>query len=284
MTTLPIQTGAAPAGGAGALTKIIGGTLAVLFYLSITAFIVFLILVFVHYAIYPIFNTAGEGGTTAGDGDATYNPYVYPTSKAPSDTAILPRSTDTNALSSTNYTIAFDTYITGAFINDKVPQILLYRKAVNAAAPSTYDLTAGHPFATETTTPNSNIFVWLDPVKNDLYAGVVMLQSDNTTKYMKMTAPIENLPVRQPFRVSLMLTEKLLELYVNGKFQRSIVLPNTPINCEDPFFATPNVIAGTTQDNSAYISNIKYWNTPLSARAIMTDGQPLSSANMYPKT
>lgn len=82
--------------------------------------------------------------------------------------------------------------------------------------------------------------------------------------------PIENIPLRTGFKITMMLSDVLLELYINGELQRSVPLPNPPADLESTsYFYGPPVISR----RSIFTSNLSYWNTMLSASSIRVYGK-----------
>jgi hypothetical protein len=76
---------------------------------------------------------------------------------------------------------------------------------------------------------------------------------------------IQNVPIKTPFRVTIVLTDVLLEVYLNGLLQQSVPL-NLPPTMSDQYslFYGPPALSR----QSVSVSNISYWNTVLTSRAI----------------
>jgi hypothetical protein len=221
-----------------------------LFFFSVIAFLICLVLIILQMMGVPVFSfVAGDGGIIT---------VPVPTTKQTAFTT-APISSDLSCnfvnVSPVQYTLSFDVFIKGDFITADVPRVLLYR------SPYPVTLQTSDSFNTfGTLFGSSNIIVFADPLKNDLY--VAILNSEN--KYV-LSEPIQNVPLRAPFRITLMVSDLFLEIYMNGNlklmmpYSGGIILsPNTSY-----FFGPPPIINGSIQ-----IGNIQYWNTPLASKVI----------------
>jgi len=156
-------------------------------------------------------------------------------------------------------TISMDIYIEGEFLTTTTPRVLLYRSALPVRL---------SPTATEdsltTTFPTSNLIVYLDPLKNDLYVSIL----DENRRRIR-TEPIENVPIREPFRIVVVLSEGFVEVYKNGELVKMMPLPRRPIATppESYFFGPPSIV-----NQNIKVANIMYWNFELSSKAIRTMG------------
>ena len=221
-------------------------------------------------------------------------------------------------LVSSNYTVSLDVFIESDFVNQSIPRVLLYRSANNvvltAADTSIEDIILNMP--------QTNFILYLDPYTNDLMAQVIFLPTTNgsptaspsgsqltrpsgspsgrpnaaaiaaqrTANTAQMTSlkmttismpPIQNVPIRTPFRVTMMLSESLLEVYINGDLQRSVpFLGNTMrlVPTATPFYGPPTIVG-----RSVLVSNISYWSTTLSSKAIRTYGKETLNAAVFSK-
>ena len=87
-----------------------------------------------------------------------------------------------------------------------------------------------------------------------------------------MTMPkIENIPMKTPFRITMMVSDVLLEVYINGELEKSVpLIGGSPLNIQSnsKFYGPPDI---TRQ--SVLVSNISYWNTSLTSHSIRTYGK-----------
>ena len=272
--------------------------LTLLFYTSVTVFVLFLLLVFIHYILYPIFSFSEEEGglisiPTASDKQAAFTGVVA-ASDVGSNLAAIPAYP---------YTVSFDMFVTGQFVTSGTPRVVLYRARVPHTAEITVAGTSLHTAFTDT-----NLLVWLDPIKNDLYVGAVTNTGGNTStstttttttttsidicgnnvdvvpltetvsgNRLESTRAIENVPVRKPFRVTIVCAEKFLEVYINGKLEQSRPLVGKPIAQEGTHFYPPPTRVRT----SVQIANMLTWNRVLKSRECKANGEPIAPASLF---
>lgn len=245
-----------------------GQTFAVLFYLSLTAFIVFLLLVFIHYTMYPILSfSPNDGGIipipTISDRELSY-------SKAP---AAFDVSANFVNLPGSNYTLGADIYLTGDFMLANIPRVVLYR----AIKPVT---TGGTGSTLLTTYPETNFIVWLDSVKNDLYISIIT-QKNGGNNHIQTSEPIENVPVRKVFRLAVVFTPNFVEIYINGKMERSMVIDGTIVTIQEKTLIYSSV--KPIQQN-VMLANLSMWPRVLTAREInVSESSPIKDSLFFSK-
>jgi hypothetical protein len=222
--------------------RAIGG----LFYLSVAALVLFFFLVFLHYTTKPIFafNVGGDGLIEVPTTDQRQVQYE--------NSNTLP----TVPIEFTNlvpypYTIFFNCTLQGDFTTQSTPLVLLYRSAKGAS--DIYNF------------PDSNIVVFIDPFKNDL---TLAFSCENDVQvYSK---PIENIPIRKPFRIGILVTCQYVEVYINGELNETTVLPKKLM--EGPsgakFYGPPQ-----SATNIVKVSNIVYYPEALSPKMIRILGK-----------
>jgi hypothetical protein len=198
-----------------------------------------------------------------------------------------------------NYTVSFDVYVGSDFVNQSVPRVILYRSLAPVVLTATDTTIAG----IARKMPQTNFILYLDPYTNDLNA-VVYVAPMNMNTIMSsisgsasgsasgrpsgsasgsvlastaITMPsIQNIPVRTPFRITMMLSDVLLEIYINGELRKSVPLIGgnplqVPSNAN--FYGPPTIVG-----SSVLISNLSYWNTSLTSKSIRTYGkEPFNS-------
>jgi hypothetical protein len=227
-----------------------GTFISYLFYLSAAAFFIFLLLIFVHFTITPIFSLSPYdkgiiGVSTKQDKELAW-------AAAPPDstmkTAIVnPKSCD--------YTISFDVFVPAAYQPITAPRVLIYRSdaevIMNASAKTENILSIF---------PTSNIMAYIDSSKNDLiiYAVTTMGASGVYTK--EALPPITNIPQGIPFRLSITFMPNYLEVYVNGKLNATTILKGTPVSISSQFWPPPKSVA-----NAVQVGNFYYWPRALMA-------------------
>jgi hypothetical protein len=209
---------------------------------------------------------------------------------------------------SSNHTVSLDVYINNDFINQSVPRVLLYRTLIPVVLSANDTSIAGIILRM----PQTNFVLYLDPYTNDLMATVVCQSSNapsgiplgipsgvprarasaaqNAADAAIMTqvgiktisiAPIENVPIRKPFRITMMLSDVLLEVYINGELQKSVPFNGNVLRvvpAKSHFYGPPAIVG-----QSVLVSNISYWNTSLSSKAIRLYGKESLNASVFSK-
>jgi hypothetical protein len=115
--------------------------------------------------------------------------------------------------------------------------------------------------------PETNFIVWIDPIKNDLYAGVVTQQS-GMAPVMHISEPVKNIPLRTPFRIGFVFDGDFLEIYMNGKLASTLTWQGDVKESLKPFFTPISVV-----DQSIFIANMSYWSRVLRPSDISRAGQ-----------
>ena len=168
------------------------------------------------------------------------------------------------------YTVAMDVVILGEFYTTTSPRVLLYRSnqpVQISPTMTTEDLT--------TKFPSSNLIVYMDPLKNDLYVSVL---AENGARYT--TEPIQNVPLREPFRVIVVLSETFAEVYLKGELVKTLTLPKKALATppEAYFFGPPSLVNQTIR-----VANIMYWNFEVPSKTIRSVGSTTVSTDVFAK-
>jgi hypothetical protein len=249
-----------------------GGIISMLFYGSLYAFVMFLILIVIHFTAFPIFSFSPDDNgfipiPTVSDQQTAYI-------KAP---AIPDLSANFLNVPACTYTVSTDLYLSGDFQASSVPRVILYRSASGNVSPPSTDTKDN----LLTRFPDTNLLIWLDSIKNDLYVSIVTT-SDGTaaTSLLETTPAVENVPIRKVFRISVVFTQQFVEVYINGNLEKSMAVKKPPKTIADrsSFFPVissigPNVL----------ISNLAFWPRALSAREVRAYGKPLTNETFYSK-
>lgn len=233
------------------------------FYLTLVALVIYIILIVTHFVAFPVFSFSPD------------SPGIIPVPTNTSVQVAFAKGPSTPDISCNfknvypiNYTLSMDVFINGTAPLTNVPRVLLYRSSNQVVLPSS--TTTG---TLKTTFPNSNIIVYMDPLVNDLYVAIAD-QAGN----MVTSDPIQNVPLRTPFRVIFMLSEYFLEIYMQGELVQTMPIPNSPISTPPsaPFWGPPAIV-----NQSIRVANIMYWNTSLPAKTIRTYGSIVSSESLF---
>jgi hypothetical protein len=239
-----------------------GSVLAFLFYSSLAIFILFLLTTFIHFAITPIFKLSpSESGIlpiTIGQGPAAASDWC----KKPADGNQKANLGNTKKC---DFTLSVDVFVDRAYSSTPVPRLLFYRADAPVVLPDT---------ATKSSLASiynmSNIYAYVDGIKNDLYICVLTQVGNTITE--ECVPKITNIPVNSAFRVLITYMTNYMEVYVNGKLQQTMKLRGAPIECTRDFYApSPKTI------NTVKVGNLFYWPRMLSAKEATSAGPTLST-------
>ena len=267
-------------------TSASAGTFGTLFIISIVIFIIFLILVFIHYTMFPIFAlSVNDPGVVlipiSSDRELSYK-------KDGIATSTKRRGTDTGNAANTstlpacsNYTIGLDILINGGLTPITYPNVLLYRD-VYTLTDATVAGRTGANAATKTTLhtkyPNTNILVWLDKETNNLNVTLVIKDTGLNEKLQHLPS-IENVPLNKKFRLTIVLADSFIEVYVNGGLQRSMQITgnlksiSTSTAPTDFYPPITSYAVGGVQ-----ISNMSMWPRVITSKEIRAyEASPMSS-------
>ena len=108
-------------------------------------------------------------------------------------------------------------------------------------------------------------------VKNDVYVSAVGVDGAGTSHLLN-SKPIENVPLREPFRIAIVVASGFIEIYMNGELVQTMnlgyPLKNIDGTTKSYYFATPLPVF-----NSVQVANISYWNNILSSKTIRAQHQ-----------
>ena len=240
-----------------------GNILKYTFFFSVVLFLVCIFCIALHFMGVPVFSfVAGDTGIIPVPVPVTIQTAF---SNAPISSDL---SCNFVGVTSTQFTLSFDTFIIGDFVTTNVPRVLLYRSPYPVAL-SSVDTIDTLP----TLFGNSNIVVYIDPLTNDLY--VAVLKTDST--YF-ISDPIKNVPLRVPFRVTLVVSDNFLEIYLNGELQQMMTFNGEIITSPSSnYFFGPPPIA----NQSVHIGNIQYLNAVLTSQVVRLNAQKPFSKSLF---
>jgi hypothetical protein len=256
--------------------------LTLFYYASLALFGLFLVLVFIHYTMYPIFSfVPGDGGIipvpTVSDRQVFY--------KSTRVTSVEP--IPVTDILSVGYTVSFDLFLTSELIGTHAPRVLLYRGSAKRSLTEIQDAAVladnkrYGPYLTGLF-DQSNFVLWVDPMKNDMYLGVVTQSpTDSTRKVMTISDPVQNLPIGRAFRVTLVYTQQFAEIYIDGRLKMTMAISSRPIeNTGDmKLWAVPAV--GTNDFSNVKMASVAYWPRTLSSREVSAEGTPITDSTVF---
>jgi hypothetical protein len=261
-------------------------TFGVLFYIALTIFIIFLLMMFVHFTMLPIFSfSVNDTGfipiPTASDQQTAYK-------KGP------PRydlSANFVKMPACTYTLGADVYLSGIFMGAQIPRVILYRSGVPVSTDSvltgiTDSTSDDDRFKIMNTYLKSkyeytNIIAWLDPLKNDLYVSAITNDPDggSNSKIIQTSRPVENVPIKRVFRLAIVFTPNFLEVYINGKLEQSMPIKNPLIQLSKESYIYPTV---NSIQNNVMIGTLSMWPRVLTAREIdINESKPRNEGTFF---
>ena len=189
------------------------------------------------------------------------------------------------------FSISFDCYLNGTYLSTDVPRVLLYI----GLAPPTITSNGFKEYKKDTVPPqilanadtdilsrfpDTNIIVYADDVKNDLKVGLVTIDAKDT-KYLELAPTITNIPIKETFQITIVVTSVSVEIYKDKKLLYTYILQNklylTPNDSN--FYSPINFIGDTIQ-----IGNIQYFDNNITSSQVRTLTQTLKPALFFTKS
>ena len=234
-------------------------------YSSFAALVLFLILLTIHYTIYPILSFSPNDNGVISVPTLSDKQVQFDKSPAGNDA-----SSNFVKLLPCGYSISMDLYLTGAFAQQTNPRVILY-SAGSAVTTSTPDLI--------TNFPNTNLVMWLNPGLNDLYVSAVTKDPNGSTPpALETTAAITNVPLKTPFRITYVYNQDFIEVYMNGNLQSFLPFKHKPIglSASNPFW-----FGHMSSQSSCKVGNVYYWSRILTANEVKAYGAPVSTVKFF---
>jgi hypothetical protein len=221
-------------------------------YLVAIVIVLLAILLFVHFLITPIFQfTPGGPGVIPipGTNDATVYWKTYPIDPELKNTVLGSQSA--------NWSMTLDILIEEPFVPppaSKQTRVFLERSMGTQA--DSYNLR----FAL---------------VSNTTDLRISTLNSSNSEEYIDIT----NTPVQTPFRVGVVLLDRVMEVYVNGRLYKTLTLSD-PVKSEGGGFKGPQGDMATM----AKVKNLILWKRPITPSEMRYARPSLASASEFNPT
>lgn len=226
--------------------------------------IIFLVLIIVHYTITPIFTFKfGDKGlfslAETNDGQLVWKSGPVPASQPAGIKKLIPNG----------FTLQQDIVVKPSTSTGKVTRVFSYRASQPVSVnmnPNTEDLITQYG--------ETNLLMYIAPDTNDLTVSVI---TGNADSYRIESAPtMLNVPVGQPFRITVVLMFNVLEVYLNGKLFGTKTLIQKPRGSSADFYGPPNGIRETVTT-----MNLVYWDRPLTSGEIANAPPPFPSTSLF---
>lgn len=232
--------------------------LSIITYLVVIIIIVGIFLIFIDRFITPIFKyKAGDPGYIPlpyGDDGVLYWPKNPGTIR--DDSTIL-------ANIASGYTLSLDIFIFNPMAFATTPRVIFWRGSQaqnpNSAPNQKYRIS------------EFNLLFSLNKDTNDLMVDT-MLDTPGKLQRDIQSVRINNVPIRKGFRVTVVMFDKLIEVYLNGRLYQTRTLPASPLGSFH--FFNPQTLEGQA---STAIRNLKIWNRCLSANEVREMSPPIDS-------
>jgi hypothetical protein len=253
--TPTVNFGKSNSSTAGSKASTIGQILA---YILAIGVVIMVILLFINYFITPIFRLQPGG------------PGIIPVPGFDDGKLFWSNTTSGQILNKDTpivsqyygYTINLDIFVENPLQFAKTPRIFFSRGAVKRETP-TGDTILG---ALE----NYNLVAALLPDTNDLIVSV--LNKDNNMENII----IPNVPVQEPFRLTMVVMQQALEVYINGRLLKTRKFLAEPKDTKGDIYPASGI-----EINAIKVHNLKIWSRILSASEIRDATPKLSSAKDF---
>jgi hypothetical protein len=251
------------------------GVMAFFFYMSSFLFIILLILTFINFTIYPIFNMVQPDKPTSKPDMQSGWLKAPPLVSEPAGVTSLTGVTTTVNPSDIYYTVSFEIYIKSDYSSGTVPRIILYEAFTPLILPSSTTISVSN---LKTLFSNSNLIVYLSSNTNDLNVVGITSSNSGITKSVEIIATIKNIKLGKPFRLTVAYLTNYAEVYIDGKLNSTYIFVNKPITpmntpLQKNYFYPP-------LDTSIKVGTLYYWPHELSITQLQTL-IPLSSSTFF---
>jgi hypothetical protein len=246
----------------------------VTYYFTLYTLLLFLVLVVINYTVTPIFSFyPGSPGVIPVPG--VTNDLVYWKDKTqPAFSEPVPKKDD--KLYGTSYVKMFsfsiDLYVRELAASNASTRLILYKASApvsggDKSGPPKIDATfTGDSFINYMKKRSSMIMYLTDT--NDL----VVTFFSGSKQYN--TAPIKNIPLYTPFRITLVVEDKMFTIYLNSKqvFQRLvpelITMPSDGNSGMQLFYSSPEW--SNNPRHSIYVQNFHLWSRPITYKEVIS--------------
>lgn len=235
----------------------------------IMLFVLFLVLIIVHFTIRPIFRFGLAGRSLiplnpTNDGQLVWTRGPVPADLSANVLKILPAG----------FTVQQDIYLESESLPANRKRVFFYRSNT-AVLPGPVRL-GSEPELFEQY-PETNLIMYLLPQTNDLVVSAITKKGNET--FIESAPTILNVPVRQPFRLTVVFLQNLIEVYLNGRLVGAKTLRYAPRPGTGYFFGPPDIFR-----KSVRTMNFQYWDRPLLATEVENAPPALAGTDVFGPT
>ena len=230
----------------------------ILAYVLSIIIILLVILLFVHFFITPIFKfIPGGPGIISVPGYDDGKLFWTTTTSGPILNTLLPIASQVY-----EYTINLDVFVENPLQFSTNPRIFFSRGASKKDTPSGNTLLG--------VLTNYNLVAALLPDTNDLIVSV--LNKDNNMENIV----VPNIPIQQPFRLTMIVMEQALEVFINGKLIKTRRFLAPPKDVKGDITAASGI-----ESNAIKVHNLKIWTRVLTVSEVRESTPALSTAKDF---
>jgi hypothetical protein len=249
----------------------------IVFYSAIVSFIIFLILLVVNSYVTPILPFISSSNIPTSVTQPSVNTQsLFTTSAVPPDQNLV--FNQITNFSYNKFAISFDCFVKNTYLSTDVPRVVLYfadspvtisdntvlkEYNKNDEMPSILTISDTDILSRFT---NTNFIAYVDPVKNDMKIGLITMDSSNNM-YLELLPTLQNIPINEPFKVTINITPKFVEVY-RDFFLSFTYTPKYTLNSiiGTPYLYGPiSFIKDTVQ-----IGNIQYFDNIITSSQVRT--------------
>lgn len=229
-----------------------------LYSFGIIILFIFIILIVIHKTITPIFSFEAPSkflpffNTT--DGQLTWTSGPVASDLSANIIRILPCS----------ITIQQDIYIENETIINNRRRVFSYR-SMKSVVPNSISDSSKEDLITQY--PDTNLLMYLSSNTNDIIVSAIT--QNGTQQYIESAPTVLNVPIRQPFRLTTVFSQKSMEIYINGRLHGTKIFRYTPKQTSTNFYGPPDAFR-----TSVRTMNFMYWDRALSANEIINNNRP----------
>jgi hypothetical protein len=241
----------------------------VTYYFTLYSLLLFLVLVVINYTVTPIFSFyPGSPGVIPVPG--LTNDLIYWKDKTqPAFSDPVPKKED--KLYGKSYVNMFsfgiDLYVRELAASNASTRIILYKASAPIPAPPKIDVAFTADSFINYMKKRSSMIMYLTDT-NDL----VVTFFSGSKQYN--TAPIKNIPLYTPFRITLVVEDRMFTIYLNSKqvFQRLvpelIAMPSEGNSGMQLFYSSPEW--SNNPRHSIYVQNFHLWSRPITYKEVIS--------------
>jgi hypothetical protein len=184
-----------------------------------------------------------------------------------------------STLPSDGYTFSADLFLPGTFEVGKIPRILLYKSdaPVHLGDNDLKGITT-NPFPFLRLFPKTNIIVWADPVTNDIYVSAITQDMPDGSPTEVRSAPLQNVPIQKPFRLTVVFTKQFMEIYKNGSLEQTVPFTHSPMILSPKSYFFPQTLP---LRSSVYLANLTVYYGVLTSKQIFIDAKNVASSKFF---